>query len=290
MKKHSTKYKNSVFCLLFNDPDKLRNLYNALTGSSFTKETPVTVTTLYNTLSEGIHNDISFTIGGKTIVFVEHQSTRNPNMPVRLLLYLAAVYEKLILHKNLYSSKMIKIPRPEFYLFYNGNAAFPEYSILKLSDSFMEDSETAKPCLELEVKAYNINTGRNEGLLGKNRDLGEYAEFVATVRKKQIGKESKEEKEKAFRLAIKECIEHNILKEFLKRYGEEVMNSLLSISLEEFIQIRTEEGIAEGLEKRLAEGMAEEKLKTAQKLKAMSLTSMQIAEVAGLSLEKIEKL
>ena len=67
MKKHSPRYKDSVFCLLFNNPDKLRSLYNALTGSSYTDETPVVVTTLRNVLSEGFRNDISFTIGGKTL-------------------------------------------------------------------------------------------------------------------------------------------------------------------------------------------------------------------------------
>ena len=138
MKKHSSQYKDSVFCLLFNDPDKLRNLYNVLTESSYDKDTPVSINTLKNELFLGPQNDISFTIGGKTIVLIEHQSTINPNMPVRLLFYIAAIYEKLIHGKVLYGQKIIRIPRPEFYLFYNGSSPFPDRKLLKLSDSFKE--------------------------------------------------------------------------------------------------------------------------------------------------------
>ena len=230
MKKHTSQYRDSVFCLLFNNPDKLRSLYNALTGSSYSEETPVVITTLKNVLSLSLRNDIAFTIGGKTIVLIEHQSTINPNMPLRLLLYMAAVYEKIIPRRDLYTMRKLKIHRPEFYLFYNGNRAFPDRTVLKLSALFEKVHGNAKPNLELEVKAYNINAGHNKSLLEKSRDLREYARFVALVQKKKAG-QSKEEREEAFRLAIIECIEHNILKEFLETYGEEVMKSLLNWTL-----------------------------------------------------------
>ena len=296
MKKHSTQYKNSVFCLLFNNPDKLRNLYNALTGSSYGTDVPVSITTLRNTLSLSLRNDISFTIGGKTVVLIEHQSTINPNMPLRLLLYMAAIYEKMIPRRNLYSRRKLIIPRPEFYLFYNGSSAFPDRTVLKLSSSFEKLCGSSKPSLELEVKAYNINAGHNKTLLKKSRDLGEYARFVAVVQKKKTDL-SKDGQEDAFRLAIIECKEHNILKEFLETYGEEVMKSLLNITLEEFYQIRAEEAWEEGREEGLKEGLKEalkesrqEKLESARKMKNAGLSTSQIKTFTGLSPQTIRKL
>jgi hypothetical protein len=116
MKKHSSRYKDSVFRLLFNDPDKLRRLYNALTGSSYGEETPAAITTLGNALSRSLRNDIAFTIGGKTVVLIEHQSTINQNMPLRLLLYIAAVYERIIPRRDLYGRRKLKIPRPSLQI------------------------------------------------------------------------------------------------------------------------------------------------------------------------------
>ena len=285
MKKHSTRHKNSVFCLLFNDPDKLRGLYNALTGLSYGKDTPVSINTLKDELFEGPRNDISFTIGGKTIVLTEHQSTINPNVPAGLLFYIAAIYEKLLPGKSLYGKRIVKIPRPEFFLFYNGLDAFPDETVLRLSHAFEEDRETAEASLELLVKAYNINAGYNKELLGKVRDLDEYARFVDVVRKKQAGQKSKEKREEAFRLAIKECIEHNILKVFLGKYGEEVLSSL-NISWEEYVELRIEEAREEGRE----EAREEANRETARRLKAMGLSTPQIAEGVGLSPEEIENL
>ena len=41
-------------------------------------------------------SDISFDVGGKLIVFGEHQSTINENMPLRNLLYIGRAYEQLV--------------------------------------------------------------------------------------------------------------------------------------------------------------------------------------------------
>ena len=308
MKRHSTQHKNSVFCLLFDNPHKLRNLYNALTGSSYSEDTPVSIATLKDALVKKIRNDIAFTIGGKTIILAEHQSTVNPNMPVRLLLYIAAIYEKLLPRKNLYGKRMVKIPRPEFYLFYNGRDAFPDKTTLRLSPSFEKVQGAEKSFLELEVKAYNINAGHNKELLRKNRDLGEYARFVEVVRKKQAGRKNKEE---AFRLAILECIEHNILREFLEEHREEVM-SCLDISWEEYVEIRTKDAVEEAEERGHAKGRAEtlkealekgraalkeaeeknrqKTLESARKMKAAGLSASQIKTFTDLPLRVIKKL
>ena len=184
---------------------------------------------------------------------------------------------------------------PDFYLFYNGLSSFPEETTLYLSHCFKEVKE--KPCLELVVKAYNINVGYNKRLMEKSQDLREYARFVEVVREKQSGLKEKWDKEEAFQLAIKECIEHNILREFLEKHEEEVMKSLesmLSITMEEYIDIRTQEAVEEaredGLEKGLTKGLTQAKLETAQKLKSMGLSLSQISEATGLSSNEIEKL
>ena len=174
-------------------------------------------------------------------------------------------------------------------MLYNGITPFPERKLLKLSDSFEEVPGINKPGLELEVQVYNINTGYNKSLLGKNRDLSEYACFVDIVRRKKADAEDKEE---AFRLAIKECIDNNILKEFLMKHMEKVLNSLLSISAEELYAIRMEEsreeGLEEGLFKGRLEGLTQAKFETAQKMKKAGLSIEQIKKFTGLSPEEIE--
>ena len=281
MEKHSIKHKSNAFGLLFNDPGKLRKLYNDISGLSYGEETPVTITTLKDELFDGPRNDIAFTIGGKTIVLIEHQSTINPNMPLRFLFYIAAIYDTMIPGKSIFGKTHIKLPRPEFYLFYNGKGAFPQETTLRLSDAFEEVQGAAKLCLELEVKAYNINAGYNKELMEKNRDLDEYAQFVEVVRRKQAGLKNKKELERAFRLAIKECIEHNILRALLQKYGEDIMNNL-HISWEEYTQLR--------LNEEREECRAETLRETAQKMKEDGLSAGQITKFTGLSPQEIEKL
>ena len=103
----NTNYKSSVFSLLFSDPDTLRELYCALEGVTLPADVPVTINTLSDVLFMDKVNDISFEIGGKVVVLIEHQSTINPNMCLRLLLYIGRVYEKIIKDKKIYSSKKI---------------------------------------------------------------------------------------------------------------------------------------------------------------------------------------
>ena len=295
MKKHSSKYKDTVFRKLFSDPDKLRTLYNALTKSSYGKETPVVINTLKNTLTQSIINDISFTIGDQTVVFMEHQSTLNPGLPFRIFLYAAAIYEKIVSKDGVYGTQNFEIPFPEFYVFYNGTSSFPDMIELKLSKSFIRSPGKKKIFLELLVDAYNINAGHNSELFKKSKDLKEYSRFVALVREKQAGLKSKEDKEEAFQLAIKESIAHNILKDFFEEHGEETMNknSILNITDEEYIEIRERAARKEGrkeAEKEIQKKIQQEKLEAARKMKALGLTTAQISKSLGLSPSLIKKL
>jgi hypothetical protein len=223
----NTKYKSNVFSTLFNDSARLRELYCALTGADLPPEVPVTVNTLQNVLFLGQVNDISFLVGNVLVILIEHQSTINPNMALRLLLYLAKIYEKIVSNRNLYGSKLVKIPRPEFWVLYNGAAPYPDRQTLRLSDSF----ETAlslgipeKTALELEVQAVNINEGRNADMARRCGTLAQYSAFIDKARAftKETG-----DKEEAIRKTIKHCRDHDILKEFLEKYATEVLSMML---------------------------------------------------------------
>jgi hypothetical protein len=134
-------YKDSVFSLLFNDPDTLRELYCALEGVTLPPDVPITINTLEGVLFMERVNDLSFAIANKLVIILEHQATVNPNMPLRCLLYLARLYEKIIDNKDVYKSKLVSIPRPECFVLYNGLAVYPDQTVLKLSDAFADVKE-----------------------------------------------------------------------------------------------------------------------------------------------------
>src|SRR5215471_10504968 len=180
----NNKYKASVFSLLFSEPDSLRELYCALDGVSLPPGVPVSINTLEDVLFMDFINDISFEIDGKLVVLIEHQSTINPNMALRLLMYIGRVYEKILEGRNIYTTKELKIPCPEFFVLYNGINPYPDKEVFRLSDAFeklksLGLTEKDPPALELVVKVLNINEGRNREIAERCRKLAEYSAFVA---------------------------------------------------------------------------------------------------------------
>ncbi|MBR5516413.1 MAG: Rpn family recombination-promoting nuclease/putative transposase, partial [Firmicutes bacterium] len=143
-------YKDGMFKRLFNDEEEIRKLYNALSGSSYPQGVNVEIVTLDSSIMGDLKNDLAFIIDDKLIILIEHQSTINPNMPLRMLCYLAKEYEKLYFTKSIYSKQRVPIPTPEFYVFYNGKEPLPDKELLKLSDSYMQ--KCAKISLELNVE------------------------------------------------------------------------------------------------------------------------------------------
>jgi predicted hydrolase (HD superfamily) len=256
----NTKYKDSVFSFLFSNGDLLRELYCALEGITLPADTPVTINTLSDVLFIDRVNDISFEIGGKLVILIEHQSTINPNMALRLLMYIARVYEKLVGDKKIYRAQPLPLPRPEFVVLYNGESPYPDEKILKLSDAFesaasLGIAEKETPSLELIVKVININEGRNEDIARRCETLGEYSVFVGKVREYLNEGCSREE---AMRKAIKYCRDHDILKEFLEANAMGVMSMLMTEwNLEDAQQIWYEDGLEVGLEKGLVKGREE---------------------------------
>lgn len=142
-------YKDSLFRLIFSEKKDLLDLYNALNGTSYSDPEELEVNTLEDAVYISIKNDISFLVGG-TLNLYEHQSTYNPNLPIRGLIYLAHLYEGYIEDGqiNLYSSGLKKLPFPQYFVFYNGTKKAPDRSLLKLSDAFQKTGKDIEPCLE----------------------------------------------------------------------------------------------------------------------------------------------
>jgi hypothetical protein len=287
----NTKYKDSVFSFIFNNPDTLRELYSALKGVSLPPGLPVTINTLHNVLFMELINDISFQIGEKLVVLIEHQSTINPNMALRLLMYIARVYEKITGDRGIYTTRVIPIPRPEFFVLYNGTAPCPDEQVMRLSDAFEKAAIpglSEKAALELEVRVLNINEGRNGAIARRCRKLAEYSAFIGKVR--SFEKELKD-KEAAMEAAIRYCREHDILKEFLEENGAEVMNMLITEwNTEDAKEVWYEEGLEEGLEKGLGKGMETATANIARNALAQGASPDFIQKITGLSTEAIAQL
>jgi predicted transposase/invertase (TIGR01784 family) len=286
-------FKDSVFTRLFNDPDLLRELYCALEGVSLSPDLPVSINTLENVLYMDLYNDISFEIGGKIVVLIEHQSTINPNMALRLLFYITRVLEKKIASRTLYSKKPVSIPRPEFFVLYNGKDPFPDTAIYRLSDLFIINNdlglpEKTNPLLELEVKVFNINEGKNENIQKRCKKLAEYSSFTARIHSywEELGNLEAGVKE-----AIKFCSRHGILNEFLEIHASEVLNMILTEwNTEDAIAFAREEALEEGLEKGLEKGLDERNKAIAMNLLAKGSTLEFVQEITGLDLKTIKKL
>ena len=197
-------YKDTVFRMLFSDRQNLLSLYNAVSGSHYDDPEMLEIVTLENAIYMGMKNDLAFIIGTDLFLY-EHQSTYNPNMPLRDLFYISSEYQKLVDHKSLYSSTLLKIPAPQFIVFYNGTEKKKDHWLNHLSESF--ENLSGEPKLELEVLTININEGLNKELMEQCQTLREYAQYVHCVRK--YAKEL--DLNEAVKLAVDECIRNDIL-------------------------------------------------------------------------------
>lgn len=221
------KYKDTVFRLLFSEKKRALDLYNGVNDTDYKDLSLIQFNTLGNAIYMNVHNDLSFLIANQVNLY-EHQSTLPANMPLRDLFYIADILQKMFMDKTLYSSKRIIIPNPNFIVFYNGMREMPEKVEMKLSDSFAFPADN--PSLELKVTVLNINPGMNEKLKEKCRDLKQYMIYIETVRKYAKNMSLKE----AVTKAVNECIQGNILRDFLMEQKSEV----IKMSIYEFDEER----------------------------------------------------
>ncbi len=151
-------YKDSVFSSFLGELRRLVEIYNAVEGTEYPLDTPVEINTLTDVLWQDRINDLSFTLKGQMMVLIEHQSTLNDNMALRMLLYVARLYEKLMPELAIYRQRRLKVPKPRFIVLYNGRGHCPEHETQRLSDAFISSEED--PMLELTVDVYNISYQR----------------------------------------------------------------------------------------------------------------------------------
>lgn len=218
-------YKDTVFRMLFADKKELLQLYNGMNGTSYNDPEALQITTLDSAVFMTMKNDVSFVLDMRLSLY-EQQASVNPNMPLRNLFYVSKVYEGMIVQKDLYSKKRIRLPAPSFITFYNGTEVQPERTEYYLSDSYRTNTEN--PNLELRVIQLNINPGYNEWLKEKCPTLCQYMQYVDCVRRyaKDLSLP------KAVENAVNECIAEGILAEFFLR--EKAM--VISMSIFEFDQ------------------------------------------------------
>ena len=215
--KGNRKYKDSVFIgYLSEKPERLLSLYKAITNDQDAKVEDIKINSIHSIFTHSTYNDISFVVGNKHIVLVEHQSTINYNMPLRMLNYLSQLYLNQIPRKTLiYEKELITLPAPQFYVFYNGEDPFPDYSQMKLSNALQNDNSH----LELIVDVYNINYEHNKELMHKCQELSHYSYLVHRIRHHKANGKSFDD---AILIAIKDCIKHNIMPDYLLKHQSEV--------------------------------------------------------------------
>ena len=308
-------YQDSVFVHYFTHYlEKLLILCKAL-DSSITSE-DIELIKLENTLYTGIKNDISCKVGNRLIFLIEHQSTVNENMPLRFLEYIGRIFELILEVRDRYARLLIKIPTPEFYVFYTGSENLPAVHELKLSDAFI--AEVEKPQLELIVKVINLNSKENAELLKKTPDLKEYTEFVNVVKEFKLKYGNN-----GYDKAIRYCIKNNILKDYMASNAKEVESMLVAeYNYDMDIQVQREEcykkgmlegmqngilkgkkegiikgmlkglqkGKKEGIKEGKEEGKKEEQKTLARRMKDENLDIAIIQKITKLSREEIEKL
>ena len=309
------KYKDTIFRWLFSDRENLLSLSNAVTGKNYTDAKALDVVTLESAVYLGMKNDVAFLVDTR-LYLCEHQSTYNPNIPLRNLFYIASEYQVLVKDRSLYSSVLVKLPAPKFLVFYNGTEQVADREELRLSTAY--ENQQGEPDLELKVTLLNINEGHNKELMEQCRILREYSQYVARVRKYAAQMELNEAVERA----VTECIREGILAEFLSRNRAEVMRVSIfeydqeleekkyreaeyehgrqdgydvgmqegrAAGVREGIETGRTAGIHEGMETGREEGRADALRSVVKNLVKQNLPIQQIAEAAGVNEETVRE-
>ncbi|HJB95850.1 MAG TPA: hypothetical protein H9765_09595 [Candidatus Mediterraneibacter intestinigallinarum] len=277
-------FKSTLFIMLFEDRKNLLELYNAITGKHYADPELLEINTLENAIYMSMKNDISFLIDGRLSLY-EHQSTKNPNLPLRFLLYISHLYSRLTVKANLYGETIVRIPAPEFIIFYNGKDEMPERQLLKLSDMYSVKEE--KPKLELEATLLNISGTNNRKLKEACRTLRDYAIYTDKIR----GYTEAMELPEAVDRAINECIEEDVLRDFLMEHKAEARAmSIFEYDQERHMQQEREAGIEKGRRIGLAEGEGQLLRRQVQKNLARGMSFAEIAEVLDETEERIREI
>lgn len=279
-----------TFCISFQNKEVLYGTDKEQRGSGKNYQDPeaLEINTLENAIYMGMKNDLSFLIDDRLSLY-EHQSTVNPNMPLRFLFYISDLYSGMTAEENLYGSKTAAIPTPCFVIFYNGAEPQPDRKILRLSDLYTVKTKEAQ--LELTAELLNINRNHNLELMEACQDLKDYAEYVDRVRK-YAGEQPLSE---AVERAITECIREGILKEFLEKNRAEVKKmSIYEYDQEKHIRMERqdawEDGVQEGIKEGELRGAERQLSKIIKNMMKKGRSISQIAEELGETEDRIQEL
>ena len=296
-------HKDSLFVDYFSKDREWKqhflSLYNALHGTNLqVADTTLERVNIDQVLYKSYYNDIAVLVDGQFILMIEHQSTVNPNMPLRLLEYIARIYGNTVDSRAKFSRHLVPLARPEFIVFYTGNQKLPPESYLYLSDSFPNQPPNADLTLELKVKVCTIRSEHPSPVVHSCPDLEQYVQFLELVEEAKAA-----DRTEPLKWAIQEAVHRNILRDYLERKGGEILSILMTeydyatdmaVQKEEayedglFVGLATgrEEGISIGLER----GAYQNKLETARSLLAYGDAPEKVALCTGLPLELVQQL
>ena len=211
--KANAQYRDTVFRDYFNNEHRLLSLCNAILETNYTDEKELEINTLEGNFFSNQKNDVS-------CLMIEHQSTRNSNMPFRFFSYVYQLFNNMVDNRdNVYLDVDITFPDPQFYVFYDGDNKEPLEREIKFSDAFRGNAGR----LELIVTLYNINYELNQPLLEKCSYLNDYSRLVGKVKR---GLKSGLTRRQAIVSAIEWCIKNNVMSDYLPKKKDEVFGML----------------------------------------------------------------
>lgn len=251
------KNKDRLFTFLFGNEEYKENtlsLYNAVNNSDCRNIEDIEMYTIDNAIYIGRKNDVAILLDSRLSLW-EHQSTFNPNMPVRGLIYFGQMYDRYVTTNevNIYGSQLVKLPTPKYCVFYNGDGDIDPVVKMKLSDAFAEADERGE--FEWTATVYNLNHESNGNLLRNCRTLSDYMTFVNAVK---ANKRQGLDKYTAVDRAVTECIKNDILKEVLLKHRSEVVGMVLTEFNEEVYKKGIyDEGYSEGVSHGMAQGISQ---------------------------------
>ena len=277
-------FKDTLFRNYFLEPKRLLSICNALLGTSGGNTDNVIINTLEDNIFSNIRNDLSCVFNNRLMLIVEHQSTVNENMPIRMFLYAAELYKRYLNNycgKFLYRDKLIKLPEPRFFVLYNGKDREDESRLLSLADAFSGSCD-----MELKVKLFNINDGHNSELLGRSRYLKDYCAFVNKVK---ANLKAGLKLNIAIRETISYCYENDIMADYLSENKKELFNMInVEFKMDDAKEVWQEEAREDGLRQGREEGREEGSMEIINRLHESGLSIERISELINYPVEQVK--
>ena len=276
--KVNREFKDGMFRTLFNDKEKMLELYNAVSEKQMGEEALENIETLTieTPLYIGSRNDLAFSINGKSMFFCEQQSTKSGNIALRMASYFGKTLD-MMFGSEIYGTRKVMMPAPVFYVFYLGKPDAPEVETFRLSDHYKENAP--ENSIEVVVKVYNICYSEKKEILKRSKTLREYSLFISYVNENL---DKGMDLEDAVAAAVKRAKRAGILVDFINKYATEVEGMLKGITVEEYGEVMKREGFDDG--------KASKAIEIARAMKNDNKPIDEISKYTGLSTEEIDKL